>query len=141
MDNLIGKLLELDDKNFNNSKTKEVEIPRLSKATGTTFNVTIKSLSPDRIYELQDRSLDKSGSISMNKFYKGALNICSEAITEPDFNDEKLKKKLGLHEKALKIDVIKKVFKVAEINTINSEVMSISGFDDLGELEKEIKND
>ena len=141
MENLIQNLLELDDRNFNNTTEKEVEIPRLTKATGKAFSVKIKSLTPDRIYELQDRSLDKSGSISMNKFYKGALSICTEAIVEPDFNDEKLKKKLGLHEKALKIDVIKKVFKVSEINTINSEVMSISGFDDMNEVQTELKND
>ena len=77
----------------------------------------------------------------MNKFYKGALNICSECITNPNFDDEKLKKKLNLHERALKIDVLKKVFKVSEINIINSECMSISGFDDNSELVEELKND
>ena len=141
MDNLIESLLGLDDKEFNNQRTKDVEIMRLTRLTGKPFMVTVKSLSPERIYELQDRSLDKSGAVSMNKFYKGALNICSECITSPNFDDEKLKKKLNLHERALKIDVLKKVFKVSEINIINSECMSISGFDDNSELVEELKND
>lgn len=141
MDRLIENLLGLNDENFNNEKTKEVEIPRLTKATGEKFIVTIKSLSPDRIYELQDRSLDKNGAVSMNRFYKGAINICSEAIVSPDFNSEKLKKKLNLHDKCLKIDVLTKVFKVSEINQINSEIMSISGFDDTSEVINELKND
>ena len=81
MDNLIESLLGLDDKEFNNQRTKDVEIPRLTRLTGKPFMVTVKSLSPERIYELQDRSLDKSGAVSMNKFYKGALNICSETLT------------------------------------------------------------
>ena len=130
MDNLIESLLSLDDKNFNSETTKQVEIKRLSKATGSPFFVTIKSLEPARIYEVQDKSLDGKGNVSMNRFYKGALESCSESIIEPNFNDERLKKKLHLHEKALKIDVIKKIFKVSEINKINSEIMSISGFDE-----------
>ena len=141
MDNLIESLLGLDDKEFNNQRSKDVEIPRLTKLIGKPFNVTIKSLSPERIYELQDGSLDKKGAVSMNRFYKGAINICSECITSPNFDDEKLKKKLGLNERCLRIEVLKKVFKVSEINIINSECMSISGFDDNSEVVEELKND
>ena len=141
MENLIENLLGLDDKHFNNEKTKDVEIPRLTKATGSPFFVKIRNLTPDRIYELQDRSLDKTGAVNMGKFYKGALSICSEAIVEPDFESERLKKKLHLHEKCLKIDVLSKVFKVSEINELNSEVMSISGFDEAGGVISELKND
>lgn len=141
MDNLIEGLLGLDDSNFNTHKTKLVEIPRLSKALGVPFMIGIKSLSPERIYELQDKSIDNTGGVSMIKFYRGACNVCSEAITSPDFDDVKLKKKFNLHEKALKLEVIKAVLKVPEINLINSEVMAISGFDEASEVVNELKND
>ena len=52
MDNLIQNLLELDDKNFNTSTEKEVEIPRLSKATGKPFSVKIKSLTPLFLFKI-----------------------------------------------------------------------------------------
>ena len=45
MENLIQNLLELDDKNFNNTTEKEVEIPRLSKATGKNVAAFLKVYS------------------------------------------------------------------------------------------------
>lgn len=138
MANQIELLLDLDDKEFNKEKTKDIEIKRLSDKTKKPFFITIKSLSPERIYELQDKSYDKNGNVVMGKFYDGALNGCSEAIVSPDFNDTRLKHKLGLSDTALKKDVLMRVFKVNEINEINSEIMDISGFNkDVGE---EIKN-
>ena len=138
MENQIERLLGLDDNEFNKNKTKDVEIKRLSKLAKKPFFVTIKSLSPERVYELQDKSYDKNGNVVMGKFYDGALIGCCEAIVAPDFNDIRLKKKLGLSDTALKKDVLMRVFKVNEINEINSEIMDISGFNkDVGE---EIKN-
>ena len=138
MDNQIEMLLGLSDDEFNSGKTKEIEIKRLSKKIGKPFMVTIKNLSAERIYELQDKSYDKNGNVVMGKFYDGALNGCSEAIVSPDFNDVRIKKKLGLSDTALKKDVLSKVFKVNEINEINSEIMDLSGFDK--NLSDDIKN-
>ncbi len=134
----IECLLGLDDDNFYSEKTQKIEIERLSKATGKPFIIAIKNLPVDRIYALQSNAMTKSGTVHLGNFYKGALTACSEAIIEPNFDDARLKKKLRLHEKALKIDVLQKVFKPTEINFINNQILEISGFN--SNLNDELKN-
>ena len=136
---LIDSIIKLDEDEFMHEKQQKIEIERLTKATGKQFLITIKSLSVDRLYDLQSSSLSSKGGVHLGKFYKGALTACSEAIVNPNFDDVRLKKKLKLNEQALKIDVLRKVFKPSEIQFINNQIMELSGFDN--NTENELKKD
>lgn len=138
MDNLIESLLATDSSNFqNDTKTKEIKVESLSDLTGKDFIIKVKALPLSRLYELQDKVYGERG-LSIYESFKANVNILSETIVSPDLDDSKLKKHLGLNENALKIEVIKKIFKGDEINDFASQVMSLSGFN--SDVKKKVKN-
>ena len=136
---LIENILHLNDDEFMRERQQEIEIDRLTKATGKPFIIKIKSLSVDRIFELQSNSYNSKGSLHLGKLYKGAVAACCEAIIEPNFDDVRLKKKLNLNDSALKKDVLQKILKPKEIQFINNRIVDLSGFD--SDIADELKNE
>lgn len=134
--NAIDMLLAADAGKISAQQTEEVEIPRLSRAMGQPFYVTVKSVAPERMDEINDTAI----KMTSRGRYKGIdigklklLTLC-DGIVSPDLRNKELLEKFGAETPK---ELIAKLFRAGEITKIYEKIQNISGFE---EETDEIKN-
>lgn len=128
MANAIDMLMAADAGKLAAEQTENVEIPRLTRALGAPFMVTVKSVAPERMDEINDMCLRMT---SRGK-YKGVdlgkmkmLTLC-DGIASPDLKNAELLKKFGA---ATPKELISKLFRAGEITRLYEKIQQLSGFE------------
>lgn len=142
MANLIDALLAIDDDKLAKKPTDTIEVERLSKLTGTKFNITITAIAPARSDEITNTCIELTKGGRFKKIDTTMLHVLTilDSVTNIDFNNSGLKKKLKA---ATPKEVILKLFTAGEVVEIFSAIQKLSGFRDAEDEEKaknEIKN-
>lgn len=130
--NTLDLLLQLDESKLK-KPDKEVEIKRLTELTGHKTVFKIEAISPGKMEEIQDLSID----IKTKNINVGEMQILTvlEGIKSPNFKSKQLMDKFQVHTPK---DLIRKILLPGEIMTLYNMVGELSGFD--GEAVQEIKN-
>ncbi len=135
--NLVEKLLAVDKKEFDKIEKKEIESRQLSRLLGVEgAKVVIQAVDGDLYTSLSASAVNKKGNFNYEKGFEVNAKIAAAGIVEPDLKNEELLKHIGV---ATPAEAARKIFK-GEINAISDEVAKISGFGDIEETEKEVKN-
>lgn len=135
--NLVEKLLAVDKKEFDKIEKKEIESRQLSRLLGVEgAKVVIQAVDGDLYTSLSASAVNKKGNFNYEKGFEVNAKIVAAGVVEPDLKNEELLKHIGV---ATPAEAARKIFK-GEINAISDEVAKISGFGDIEETEKEVKN-
>ncbi len=135
--NLVEKLLAVDKKEFDKIEKKEIESRQLSGLLGVEgAKVVIQAVDGDLYTSLSASAVNKKGNFNYEKSFEVNAKIVAAGVVEPDLKNEELLKHIGV---ATPAEAARKIFK-GEINAISDEVAKISGFGDIEETEKEVKN-
>lgn len=139
--NLIDALLTADSAKLTEKATAQIEIPRLTKALGKPFVMTVQEIAPRRMDEINEMAI----KMTRNGRYQGVdltklhyLVLC-DGIIDPPLNSE-----LQKHFKAASpAELVCKLFNSGEINKIFKKIQELSGNDDEDEeaaKKDEVKN-
>ena len=140
MATLIDALLAVDDDKLTAKPTDTIEIPRLSKLTGSKFELTVTAIPPKRADEITNTCLKISSRGKFQEIDTTMLHVLNilDGVTSIDFNNKELKKKLHA---ATPKDVVLNLFTAGEIANIFNAIQKVSGFiDDEEEKKNEVKN-
>lgn len=132
MNNTLDLLLQLDESKLK-KPGKEVEIKRLSELTGEKTIFKVEAISPEKMDEIQELSIDmKTKNISI-----GEMQILTviEGVKEPNFKSQELMDKFKVYTPK---DLIRKILLPGEILTLYNMIGELSGFN--GGAIEEIKN-
>lgn len=130
--NTLDLLLQLDENKLK-KPVKEVKIKRLTELTGQETVFKIEAISPTKMEEIQDLSIDmKTKNINV-----GEMQILTvlEGIKDPNFKSKELMDKFQVYTPK---DLIRKILLPGEILTLYNMVGELSGFD--GGAVEEVKN-
>ncbi|AOT70686.1 phage tail assembly chaperone [Geosporobacter ferrireducens] len=130
--NTLDLLLQLDEQKLK-KPSKEVEVKRLSELTGSKVVFRIEALTPAKMDEIQEMSIDKNTDhINMAELQ---IMTVVEGTKDPNFKSKELMDKFNVYTPK---DLIKKILLPGEILTLYNMVGELSGFD--GGAIEEIKN-
>lgn len=136
MSNLIDVLLSADKSKFTEQETKTIELKRLTKLTGTKFEISVKSISHREYKDIYSRAnkIGKKGVVKMDLALTSEL-ILIAGIVDPDLKNEKLLKHFGCYSAN---ELIDKLFTAGEITLISDIILEISGItdDEIDEFEE-----
>ena len=135
---LIDKLLQMDTKTITEMPKREVEVPRLTKVFGESFNVVCQAIDGERYADIQRASIDlnkKGGVRNINLFDMQVLTVI-DGVVDPNLKDTKLLNHFGC---VTPKELVKKLFLAGEIAELSNVVTELSGYDKLEEDEEEIK--
>lgn len=130
--NTLDLLLGMDEAKLK-KPVKEVEIKRLSEITGQKTIFSIEAISPIKMEEIQDFSIDmKTKNINV-----GEMQILTviEGIKDPNLKSKELMEKFQVYTPK---DLIRKILLPGEILTLYNMIGELSGFD--GGAVEEVKN-
>lgn len=132
MSNTLDLLLKIDKKKLVRP-TKQVEIKRLSEITGEKVLFTLQALTWDEKEEIAETAVTKG---EYDSALAQVLTIV-KCIVDPNLKDKKLMDDFGV---VTPQDLIEKsgLLLVGEVQTLYSEITSLSGFGD--DAVAEIKN-
>ncbi len=123
--NLVDALLTADTSKLTTKETTKLEIPRLTKALGIPFIMTLQAIAPRRMDEINEIAI----KMTRNGRYQGVdltkmheLVLC-EGIIDPPLNGEVQKK----FKAATPADLVNKLFNAGEINKIFNAIQKLSG--------------
>lgn len=129
----IEQLLAMDKGKFK-PQTRKVKIERLSTEE-TPFYVELTGLTADEVAEMQDMMIKFVDGKATVDTLESELATVNKGVTNINFNDEKLKKHLGVR---TPYDAIKTIFNKGEISGISNHINDISGYK--GDAVTEVKN-
>lgn len=130
--NTLDLLLQLDEGKLK-KPSKKVEMKRLSGLTGEKMIFKVEALSPDKMEEIQEMSMDEA----MENINVSELQIMTvlEGVKDPKFKSKELMDKFGVYTPK---DLIRKILLPGEIITLYNIIGDLSGFD--GGAIEEVKN-
>jgi len=130
--NTLDLLLQLDESKLK-KPSKEVEMKRLSELTGEKIIFKVEALTPAKMEEIQEVSMDeKLESINLSELQ---IMTVLEGVKEPSFKAKELMDKFGVYTPK---DLIRKILLPGEIITLYNIIGDLSGFD--GGAVEEVKN-
>ncbi|SKC82922.1 phage tail assembly chaperone [Maledivibacter halophilus] len=128
----LDLLLQLDESKLK-KPSKEVEMKRLSGLTGEKVIFKVEALSPDKMEEIQEMSMDEDmDNINISELQ---LMTILEGVKDPKFKSKELMDKFKVYTPK---DLIRKILLPGEIITLYNIIGDLSGFD--GGAVEEIKN-
>lgn len=130
--NTLDLLLGMDETKLK-KPVKDVEIKRLSELTGEKTVFKIEAISPSKMEEIQDISINmKTKNINV-----GEMQILTvlEGIKNPNLKTKELMEKFQVYTPK---DLIRKILLPGEILTLYNMIGELSGFD--GGAVEEVKN-
>lgn len=130
--NTLDLLLQLDESKLKRP-SKEVEMKRLSELTGQKVIFKVEALTPAKMEEIQEMSMDAS----MENINISELQIMTvvEGVKDPSFKSKDLMNKFSVYTPK---DLIRKILLPGEIITLYNIIGDLSGFD--GGAIEEVKN-
>lgn len=137
MATVVDLLMGMDLGTIEKVPSGEMEIKRLSKIAGTPFIVQYQAISGRDYSRIASLIADKNGNTDVSRGFDANLMICVKGIIAPDLNDEKLKKKFGAPTPK---DLTEKLFTFGEVSALASAIGKLSGLNNDGETDDEIKN-
>lgn len=135
----LDALLKADTKKLVDRPTAKVEIPRLTKALGAKFEVTLRGLPGQLLADLAEGSTErgKHGEVIATNSYKSGLDIVINGTIDPDFKDKKLMEKLSV---VTPRDAIEKLLLPGEIGELAKKVTELCGVTPQHEVDETVKN-
>lgn len=124
---IFDKLLEVDTVKLAAKEKKQMEIKRLSKVFGEPFIVTCQAMTSEQFYHVVETT--KEGD------FKAAIILESCRVEGKKFTENAFLEKFGV---AKGIDVVKKLFRAGEMNTLYGTTSLLSGFGE--DAVAEVKN-
>ncbi len=130
--NTLDLLLQLDESKLK-KPSKEVEMKRLSELTGERVIFKVEALTPAKMEEIQEVSMDEATeNINISELQNMTV---LEGVKNPSFKSKELMEKFGVHTPK---DLIRKILLPGEIITLYNIIGELSGFD--GGAVEEVKN-
>lgn len=121
-------------------ETKEVEIGvRVIDDEEIPVVCTIKRITPEKFYELQDKYVTRKGKETKADTYPFFIDIINECCEDPNFRELEFRKQLDATSPK---EAIQAVFNLTEISTLANEIIILSGMGN-AEFERareEVKN-
>lgn len=138
--NLVEKLIEVDNRKFDEVETEEIKSKKLGKLLNQEeVKITIQALETETLLAIQASATDKKGNLKTEKVYDMHAKIVAAGMLEPSLKDEKLLAHLKVPTPS---EAAKKIFR-NELVKISNEIIRLSGLteeESWEEEEKEIKN-
>lgn len=136
--NLVDVLLAADKNQLLNTQTKEYEVVRLTNILGQPFILNLKAIPSKRYTEIQSMAVrvKKNGNNEINLYQLQILTLV-DGIQSPALNSPELLKHFDAASPA---DLLNNLLLAGEISDIASEITKLSGYDEIEEKVKEVKN-
>ncbi|MCT4593584.1 MAG: hypothetical protein N4A57_04840 [Anaeromicrobium sp.] len=130
--NIMDMLLQLDETKLVKPK-KQVEMKRLSEILGDKVVFNVEAITPDKMSEIQDMSIDyEKESVNLEELQ---VMTVIEGTKEPNFKSKELMDKFKVYTPK---DLVKKLLLPGEIISLYNMIGELSGFN--GETVEEVKN-
>lgn len=136
--NLVDALLAADKNQLLNTQTKEYEVVRLTNILDQPFILNLKAIPSKRYTEIQSMAVrvKKNGNNEINLYQLQILTLI-DGIQSPALNSPELLKHFDAASPA---DLLNNLLLAGEISDIASEITKLSGYDEIEEKVKEVKN-
>ncbi|WP_370852257.1 phage tail assembly chaperone [Megasphaera elsdenii] len=137
--NAIDALLKTDTAKLTALPTKKFELPRLSKVTGTKFEVTVTAIPGELLNDITTAHVTytKHGRVKDGNAYKTGLDLVVNGLKEPNLRDKKLLEHLGV---TTPNQAAEKLFLAGELGQIASAVNELCGITSQVEVDETVKN-
>jgi hypothetical protein len=137
--NAIDALLKTDTAKLTELPTKQIELPRLSKVTGTKFEVVVTAIPGELLNDITTAhvSYTKHGRVKDGNAYETGLDIVVNGLKEPDLRDKKLLEHLGV---TTPNQAAEKLFLPGELGQIANTVNELCGVTSQNEVDETVKN-
>lgn len=137
--NAIDALLKTDTAKLTELPTKQIELPRLSKVTGTKFEVVVTAIPGELLNDITTAhvSYTKHGRVKDGNAYETGLDIVVNGLKEPDLRDKKLLEHLGV---TTPNQAAEKLFLPGELGQIANTVNELCGVTSQDEVDETVKN-
>lgn len=137
--NAIEALLKTDTAKLTELPTKVFELPRLSKVTGTKFNVTVSAIPGELMNDIMTGHVTytKHGRVKDGNAYETGLDLVVNGLKEPNLRDKKLLEHLGV---TTPNQAAEKLFLPGELGKIASAVNDLCGVTSQAKVDETVKN-
>lgn len=137
--NAIDALLKTDTAKLTALPTKTIELPRLSKVTGTKFEVVVTAIPGELLNDITTAHVTytKHGHVKDGNAYETGLDIVVNGLKEPDLRDKKLLEHLGV---TTPNQAAEKLFLPGELGQIANTVNELCGVTSQNEVDEMVKN-
>lgn len=143
MGQTLDMLLNIDPEKIKDRPTKQLYMPRLSRLAGADVYFTIRALTIDEAKDIRQNAT----KIRFNKAHEkeeyydeeeAAIFVLLQGVIDPDLRDERLMERFGAPTPK---ELVKKLLLSGEIANISEQIMKLSGFNSVGDVDGEqIKN-
>lgn len=137
--NAINALLNTDVRKLTELPKKQVELPRLSKLTGTKFEVTLQAIPAELLADITEGHVEysKNGRVKNADSFGTGLDIVVNGMVEPDLRNKELLKHLGV---TTPDDAARKLFLAGELGTLATAITELSGVTSQNDVDNTVKN-